>query len=178
MLWQKSEHIGGGHRHGHETQGDGGPAAMHPAEGQRDIIQGDPQLYYDHSRSALLQGTGIEDWFNYAHGCGPVGCFRQASGGLGHCESFSSHLPLALMVASNHPLSVCAGGSSKSPATSPMLSAECLPRYPTSSLEREGLILPVVVQPGNEVMNFWPCSRGRAWLVRPPTIPQMLAQPV
>eukprot|EP00667_Euglena_gracilis_P006403 EG_transcript_6463 len=37
-------------------------------EGQRDIIQGDPQLYYDHSRSALLQGTGIEDWFNYAHG--------------------------------------------------------------------------------------------------------------
>ena len=45
------------------------------AQGLRDIIQGDPQLHYDHSRSALLQGTGIEDWFNYAHGCArPAPC--------------------------------------------------------------------------------------------------------
>eukprot|EP00668_Euglena_longa_P034660 GGOE01044491.1.p1 GENE.GGOE01044491.1~~GGOE01044491.1.p1 ORF type:complete len:770 (+),score=194.99 GGOE01044491.1:124-2433(+) len=37
-------------------------------EGLRDIIQGDPQFYLDHSSSAVVQGTGIEDWFNYAHG--------------------------------------------------------------------------------------------------------------
>eukprot|EP01012_Entosiphon_sulcatum_P055895 TRINITY_DN7852_c0_g2_i2.p1 TRINITY_DN7852_c0_g2~~TRINITY_DN7852_c0_g2_i2.p1 ORF type:complete len:678 (+),score=116.13 TRINITY_DN7852_c0_g2_i2:562-2595(+) len=37
-------------------------------EGLRDVIQGDPQFWWDRSDGALFLGTGTEDYFNYAHG--------------------------------------------------------------------------------------------------------------